>query len=277
MSIIEFERSVDDRVFRSHVRKLLDEAHRHVGIIAGEFGAYRYPDLREGIQLAASRGVGIGAYGNRPEPDVLAQMTGDGVDVTVGALKSLHHYFVADGTNAIVSFKEPGAAPTQSGTRWGRVYLGEPGMALAIDSYRHFLEGNAKGFEPSRLLTALVHDVGVHPMLARRIRIADNVLSVAGVDSPPPSGLVEAMLASFRSSSASSSGEEGGGEAELALVNQIALVTASMALSQSGDWLSSPVVSSIGASKESVDEARRSMQLRLKETSPRHSIWESVS
>jgi hypothetical protein len=277
MTIIEFQRSVDDRTFRAHVRKLLDEARENVGIIAGEFGAYRYPELREGVQHATHRGVGVDAYGNRPDSDVLAQMTNDGVGVTVGPLKSLHHYFVADGTNAIVSFKEPGAAPTQPGTRWGRVYLGEPDMALAINSYRHFLEGSAKGVQPSRLLTDLVHDVGAHPTFARRIRIADNVLSIAGVETPPPTGLVEAMLASFGTLATNPRQSGADNEAELALVNQIALVTASMALSQSGDWWDAPVVSIIQASQESVDEARLSMQLRPRESSPRHSIWESPS
>jgi hypothetical protein len=277
MEVVDIARSPDDVVFRAKVRQLLDGARERVGIIAGEFGAYRYADLREGVQQAIHRGVEVEGYGNQPSSDVIDKMTSDGVRLTIGGLRSLHHYFVADNLSSIASYKAPDAGPTTPGTRWGKMYLGDPEMGGAISSYQRFLQASAKGTPPMQLLNELTTEIGIHPLLARRIRIADNVLSLAGVESPPPSGLVEAMLATFNPPVSDRLGTNQGSETELALVNQIALITASMALAQFTFSWDAPVISQIEANRESVAEANRAMRFIPKQSSPRHSIWEDPS
>jgi hypothetical protein len=275
MEATPIARSPEDEFFRRAVRQLLDEATERVRIIAGEFGAYRYSDLREGVQNAVHRGVPVEAFGNQRSPEAIL-MERDGVDVTVGGLRSLHHYFVCDDMSTIVSFKEPRAGPTRPGTRTAELYRDDREMAAAVAAYQRFLELASRGMAPSSLLEGLAKDIEAHPLLARRICLADNVLEAVGVEGPTASLLVGSILASLRPSASHETPSGGELEERLAIANQMAILSAAILLAQNAHPGDPPLTANATISASAVDEARRSLERTVPGLAPSKSIWEAT-
>lgn len=176
----EFTASPDDVEFRLELRRLLDQAKYTVSVIAGELGAYDFPEIREGVLDASRRGVALSFYANEPKFGTTRELRLAGASVSLGELRSRHHYFVSDHLHVIESLKEPTQRGTVPGTRQGFFRTDDPEFARAAETYFDFLRNSESGRHSAEAIESLLESARVQPLLLRRIPVWQNALELAG-------------------------------------------------------------------------------------------------
>ncbi len=185
MPTIEVEPSSQDVNFRREVLARLRSASSRVRVIAGELGSYvDYAELREAAHEAAARGASVTAYAHEPSSATLKSLAEANIEVTVGTLRSLHHYLEIDDDEVVTSLKDPSGRPTPAGSRRALVTRGDAELAQAIAVYDDFLTraGRLRHGETRPLLDRLRELVGEVPALGRRVPLGENLLVLAGLD-----------------------------------------------------------------------------------------------
>lgn len=227
MSPTEIPPAPEDRGFRDEVLRRIVSARQRVRVVAGELSAYAYPELQRAAHDAATREVRVTAYANDPTAEVLRSLQEAGVEVTVGRLRSFHHYLVIDDRVVLTSVKERTGQTTPTGSRLAVVSEEDPALVRAVVRYDEFLRRSARehSARPRDTLNDLWRTMDEEPSLAYRVPLAENLLVLGG--------LTEQAARSFareaREKVREALGEEGkplGERTETALVNETALRTA---------------------------------------------------
>ena len=221
MEIIEIPTTEGDEEFVRHVSLLLSEGDGPFDIIAGELGAYDIPAVHSAVNSALDRGAPFSAYANVPRPDAVAEISRHGGRVSVGLLRSRHHYFVDGKGNTIVSLKHPAAWGTRLGTRRARLFRGDQTFASAVRSYKSFLETTSSGASPSEAIDSLIGSLREHPVMVRRIPLAQNILMLARLDEAASTDLLGVLEQGTEKSGQSNELEEP--EDLTAHLNQLAI------------------------------------------------------
>jgi hypothetical protein len=151
-------------------------------VIAGELGAYNFPELREAAHALVGRGVRFAAYANEPSEQTRRALIRAGVDLSVGRLRSRHHYLVIDRLHVTTSVKERSGVPTPTGSRRAVMDRDDAALAGAITRYAEFLSSMAKTEEivPRRDLMRLLDAVHDAPGIGRLVPLEENILVLAG-------------------------------------------------------------------------------------------------
>lgn len=96
-----------DSDFRWHTNRLIGLASKEICVVTGEFSIYYFPDVREALRDALSKGVEIKAYLGKCDEDTIHRVVSDGIITYPG--KKLppgeDHYMVVDNKHVIVSKK----------------------------------------------------------------------------------------------------------------------------------------------------------------------------
>ncbi len=66
MALNKIKRDPTDEDFRSKATALIDSAKKKVLVIAGEIGAYGFPDMKWAAERARERGVSVKVYATDP-------------------------------------------------------------------------------------------------------------------------------------------------------------------------------------------------------------------
>lgn len=223
----ELPNSPEDARFRAAVLAQLQSAKSRIQVIAGELGSYRFPELRAAALERFRAGVRISAYANEPDPETLAELRSAGVDVTIGSLRSFHHYLLVDGSRVITSFKEEPGVPTPTGRRRA-VASDDPELARAVGHYADFLVDQARSSAPpaanlARFLDVLQGD----PAMGRLLPIGENLLELAGMNGAEAVRFVRELRSELRRVMTDGTGDLGPAT-ESVLVNEACLRTASL-------------------------------------------------
>ncbi len=117
MTFRTIKRDTTDENFRRYAAKLIDSAKKEVLVIAGEIGAYSFPDLKWAAERARKRGVSVKVYATNPPQ----------IEVYKGPLMK-DHFLIVDSKSFIHS------KPHQPvvGKREGEVYMNKPAEARKV-------------------------------------------------------------------------------------------------------------------------------------------------
>jgi len=127
------EKSIDDRGFRRIVNEAINSAQREVVVIAGELGSYLFPELKEAVKQAVSRGVHVKVYATYAvPPSIYDEIRNIGGEIYLGERQVKDHYLVIDGKNCIISKKEQLGKPTKIGERWAILCEDDPPSARKV-------------------------------------------------------------------------------------------------------------------------------------------------
>ena len=151
MALKTIKRDSTDENFRRDAAKLIDSAKKDVLVIAGEIGAYNFPDLKWAAERARKRGVSVKVYATNPPQHVVNGLLAKGIEVYKGPLMK-DHFLVVDSKSFIHS------KPHQPvvGRREGEVYVNNPAAARKV--VRRF----EKLVENSRRMTKVDWKVDTH-------------------------------------------------------------------------------------------------------------------
>ena len=120
-------RDSTDENFRRYAAKLIDSAKKEVLVIAGEIGAYNFPDLKWAAERARKRGVSVKVYATNPSQQVVNGLLAKGIEVYKGPVMK-DHYLIIDSKSFIHS------KPHQPvvGRREGEIYVNKPAEARNV-------------------------------------------------------------------------------------------------------------------------------------------------
>ena len=139
LALKTIKRDSTDENFRRDAAKLIDSAKREVLVIAGEIGAYGFPDLKWAAERARKKGVSVKVYATNPPQHVVNGLLAKGIEVYRGP-RMRDHYLVVDSKSFIHS-KPHGPIV---GKREGEVYVNKPAAASKIVKHFEKLLENAK-------------------------------------------------------------------------------------------------------------------------------------
>jgi phosphatidylserine/phosphatidylglycerophosphate/cardiolipin synthase-like enzyme len=139
LALKNIKRDSTDENFRLNAAKLIDSAKKEVLVIAGEIGAYSFPDLKWAAERARKRGVSIKVYATNPPQHVVNGLLAKGIQVYKGPVMK-DHYLIVDSKSFIHS------KPHQPvvGKREGEVYLNKPTAARRVAKHFEKLVENSK-------------------------------------------------------------------------------------------------------------------------------------
>ena len=133
------KRDSTDENFRRDAAKLIDSAKEEVLVIAGEIGAYNFPDMKWAAERARKRGVSVKVYATNPPQQVVNGLLAKGIQVYRGpAMKD--HFLIIDSKSYIHSKPHPPVV----GKREGEVYLNKPAAARKVVKHFEKLVENSK-------------------------------------------------------------------------------------------------------------------------------------
>jgi len=113
----------------------------------------------------------------------VGRLSGAGIRVTVGRLRSFHHYTVIDDIDVVTSLKDRTGVPTSTGSRRARVSLGNRELARAVVLYDDFLTraAKSKSEKSGAPLSDLLDTLAESPLMARYIPLGENMLVLGGM------------------------------------------------------------------------------------------------
>lgn len=109
-------------------------------MITGEFGAYKFPELKQKVHEALARGVKMKVYANSPSLSDVRDIKERGGEFFIGEILAKDHYTVIDKNKVIVSEKDGVELPTKIGERHGCAYV-DPEYAKKIVAFFDDLVG----------------------------------------------------------------------------------------------------------------------------------------
>jgi sugar-specific transcriptional regulator TrmB len=130
----KFGRCHDDEEFKKVMEEALDSAKKEIIVITGEFGAYKFPELKQKVHDALSRNVKMKIYANSPSPSDVKEIKEKGGEFYIGDISSKDHYTIIDNYIVIMSEKDGIEPPTKIGERHGCTYE-DPILAKKIIVY----------------------------------------------------------------------------------------------------------------------------------------------
>jgi phosphatidylserine/phosphatidylglycerophosphate/cardiolipin synthase-like enzyme len=139
LALKTIKRDSTDENFRRYAAKLIDSAKKEVLVIAGEIGAYNFPDLKWAAERARKRGVSVKVYATNPPQQVVNGLLAKGIGVYKGPVMK-DHYLIVDSKSFIHS------KPHQPvvGKREGEVCMNKPAEARKVVKRFEKLVENSK-------------------------------------------------------------------------------------------------------------------------------------
>jgi sugar-specific transcriptional regulator TrmB len=123
-----------NRNYRDTVTRLVDMAQDEIVMIVGEIGAYKFIDIRWGLEEAIARGVKVRVYAYKPRIDIRNRLVELGVKLYIGSEEPPERYIVIDGKHWYH------AAPGRE-KRAGDVHFDDPkGSATIIQKFQEYIK-----------------------------------------------------------------------------------------------------------------------------------------